>query len=129
MYPVANLESYQKQANDLVAKINQLQQLQPQINPFVTTPPPPQIDYVKGIDGARSYLQNMPANGKKILMDQDEALFYIASKDANGVPAPIVIGKFELQMEQEPEAPVYVTKHDFDQFKEELKSWLKGDKA
>lgn len=124
MYP--NLESYQRQASDLLAKINQMQQIQA---PLTTPPPiPPQIDYVKGIEGAREFLRNMPANGKKILMDQDEALFYVVSKDANGTPAPIYFSRFELEKEQESKQPEYVTKEDLNRAVSELKQMLKGDK-
>ena len=123
MYPVNTLDNYQKQANDLLAKIGQLQQFQPQIPAPVSIP---QIDYVKGKDGAVEYLRNMPAGGRKILMDQDEAKFYVVSKDANGNPAPIAFASFVLETEQEPKAPEYVTKADFEEFKKDLKQMLQG---
>ena len=127
MYP-SSLETYQKQANDLLAKIGQLQQYQPHIPAPV---PVPQIDYVNGMDGAVEYLRNMPAGGKKILMDQNEAKFYVLSKDANGTPAPIAFANFVLETEQKPETPDYVTKADFDDFRADLMEMLarRGDGA
>lgn len=122
MYPGQNtFDNYQKQANDLLAKIGQLQQYQPHMPAPVAVP---QIDYVNGMDGAKEYLRNMPAGGKKILMDQDEPKFFVVSKDANGTPAPIAFARFVLETEQEPEAPDYVTKQDFEAFKKELKQML-----
>lgn len=117
---------YNQQANDIAAKINQLQQMQFPMQMPSPPPIPPQIDYVKGIEGAREFLRNMPASGKKILMDQDDAIFYVVSKDANGTPAPIMFSRFELQTEQEPEQPMYVTKSDFDKAIDEIKKMLKG---
>ena len=125
MYQLNNFDSYQRQANDLVAKFNQLQQLQ---QPFALPQPVPQIDYVNGFDGAREYLKGMPANGKKILMDQDQAIFYVVSKDANGIAAPIVYSTFELQAEPKNE-PDYVTKQDLEKLKEELKELVSGGKS
>ena len=131
MYPPNNFETYQKQANDLAAQINQLQKLQQTSYPGSLTPfvpsPPPHIDYVQGIDGAKEYLKNMPANGQAVLMDKDEAKFYVVSKDANGNAAPVAFAHFTLETEQTPEVPEYVTKRDFETFKAELKTMLKGE--
>jgi len=127
MYPPNNFESYQKQANDLAAKWQQLQQMQ---NSLTTQPvpplmPPPHIDYVQGLEGAKEYLKNMSANGNTILMDRDEAKFYVVSKDANGNPAPIAFARFELETEQQTPAPEYVTKQDFEALKAEILTALK----
>ena len=126
MFPVPNnLESYQRQANDLAAQIGKLQQYQPAL-----TPVPPQIDYVNGLEGAKTYLREMPANGQKVLMDRGDDKFFVVSKDANGVAAPVMIGHFTIEQEQ-PQEPAYATKADFEAFKTELKQLLaeKGDKA
>ena len=133
VYTQQNLESYQKQASDLAAKLGQLQQLQQQthLQPVSLPVIPPAIQYVRGMDGAREYLAKMPANGNAILMDRDEALFYVVSKDANGNPAPIAFAHFELETEQQKPSPEYVTKQDFDQLRSEILTVLKqkGDKA
>ena len=124
MYPQPNLESYQRQANDLLAKIGQLQQYQQQFPAQQIPVVPPHIDYVKGLDGAKAFLSKMPANGSTILMDHDEAMFYVVSKDANGDAAPIAFAHFTLETEKPPEKPEYVTKKDFDLFRDELKTML-----
>ena len=126
MYPVPNLDSYQRQANDLAAKIEQMQKFQ--LPPVLPTAPviPPHIEYVRGMDGAREYLNKMPANGNAVIMDQDEAMFYVVSKDANGTPAPIMFARFTLETEQTPKPPEYVTKDDLEQLKLELKQMLTG---
>ena len=131
MYPQPDLSQYQRQANDLAAKIANLQQLQ-NSQPLPTpayAPAPEQIHYVKGQDGAKEYLNKMAANSNAVLMDYDEAKFYVVSKDANGNPSPVSFANFQLEYEQAPEAPAYVTKQDLDQFKEELKALIeKGER-
>ena len=133
MYSPVNFETYQKQANDLAAQINQLQKLQQTGYPGSLTPfqpqIPPHIDYVQGMDGAKEYLKNMPANGQAVLMDKDDAVFYVVSKDANSNAAPIAFARFTLETEQAPEMPEHVTKRDFETFKAELKTMLKGEQA
>ena len=124
MYPGVNtsLDNYQKQASDLLAKIGQMQQYPPMPAPVMI----PQIDYVNGIDGAKEYLKNMPAGGKKVLMDREEAKFYVVSKDANGIADPVAFASFVLETEQIQGAPDYVTKQDLEAFKDELRQMLKG---
>ena len=127
MYPPQNLEAYQRQANDLVTKIGQLQQLQQTTAPQLQLPViPPQIQYVRGMEGAREYLNKMPANGNAVLMDHDQALFYVVSKDANGNPAPIAFANFELKTEELPKDPEYVTKQDFEALRAEIMAALNG---
>ena len=128
MYQPLNLDQYQRQANDLVAKIGQLQQFQqmPQL-PVVV----PRIDYVHGLDGAKEFLNKMPAGGKAVLMDEDEAKFYVVSKDANGTPAQIAFANFALEFEEKNQAPMFATKQDFEDFKAEMIELLtrRGDGA
>ena len=57
-------------------------------------------------------------------MDEDEAKFYVVSKDANGTPAQIAFAYFSLEFEERPKEPSYVTKQDFDDFKTELLDML-----
>lgn len=125
MYPVPNLDAYQKQATDLASKISQLSsQYMPTLYP---APPAPSIQYVDGIEGAKSFQRDMPANGKAVLMDSNENTFFVVSKDANGISAPVMIGRFTLEQEQPKEAS-YVTKDDFEAFKSELRQMLqKGE--
>lgn len=129
---VPNVEPYQRQAHELVDRINQLQQygglLQQPYSPPVIAP---HIDYVHGMGGAEEFLRNMPAGGKAVLMDEDEAKFYVVSKDANGTPARIAFAHFTLEFEEEPKTPMFVTKQDFDDFRTEMLEILsrKGDGA
>jgi len=131
MYTPTNLESYQRQANDLVSKIGQLQQLQ-QSAPMPVMPTPPlHIDYVQGIEGAREFQSKMAPSSSAVIMDKDDAVFYVVSKDANGSSAPIAFAHFELQTETAPATPEYITKKDFDDFRVELMEMLsrRGDGA
>jgi len=131
MYP-SNLEAYQRQANDLVSKIGQLQQLQQgsQLPPAML-PPPLHIDYVQGIEGAREFQAKMAPSSSAVIMDKDDAVFYVVSKDANGSPAPIAFAHFELQTDAVSATPQYITKQDFDDFRAELMEMLsrRGDGA
>lgn len=131
MYPPMNLENYQRQANDLVSKIGQLQQLQQSASVPVMPAPPLHIDYVQGIEGAREFQAKMAPSSSAVIMDKDDAVFYVVSKDANGSPAPIAFAHFELQTESAPVTPQYLTKQDFDDFRAELMEMLarRGDGA
>ena len=120
MYYPTTTEAIQKQAHEIIDKINRMPQygqLMPSYTPPVITP---HIDYVHGIDGAKRFLENMPAGGKAVLMDEDEAKFYVVSKDANGTPAQIAFANFTLEFEEKQIEPMFVTKQDFDDFKTEL---------
>ena len=131
MYYPTNLNSYQKQASDLAEKIGQLQQMQ-QSAPLPTMPAPPlHIDYVQGIEGAREFQSKMAPSSSAVIMDKDDAVFYVVSKDANGSPAPIAFAHFELQTDTIPATPQYITKQDFDDFRTELMEMLarRGDGA
>ena len=128
---IPDIEPYQRQAHDLVDRINRLQNYGQLMSPY--TPPviAPHIDYVHGIDGAKRFLENMPAGGKAVLMDEDEAKFYVVSKDANGTPAQIAFANFTLEFEEKQKEPMLVTKQDFDDFRTELMEMLarRGDGA
>ena len=129
MYPVPDLQSYQRQANDLVSKIGQLQQMQNAAMP-VMPQTPMHIDYVQGIDGAREFQSKMAPSSSAVVMDKDEAVFYVVSKDANGNSAPIAFAHFELQTESKAE-PQFITKQDLEDLRVELMEMLarRGDGA
>jgi len=122
--PINNIEPYQRQAHELVDKINRLQQYQTIVPSYSQPVIAPHIDYVHGLDGARAFLNNMPAGGKAVLMDEDEAKFYVVSKDANGTPAQIAFAHFSLEFEEQPKEPSYVTKQDFDDLRAEILDML-----
>lgn len=74
------------------------------------------IKYVNGKSGAQAY--QMFPNKKAILMDANEARFYIKQTDANG---QATITSFDFK-ETEAEKPVeYVTKAEFEAYKAKMK--------
>ena len=80
-----------------------------------------QVQYVEGIAGAKLYQDNLPSNSSEIIMDKDENIFYMVSKDANGTPSRhITRCRFEIKEIQE-EEPAFLTRKDFDDFKEEIR--------
>lgn len=89
---------------------------------------PSQIKYVDGINGAKELQSKMLPNSSEIVMDKNEDLFYVLSKDANGdVPKLMQMGRFTLESEESNE-PVYVTKKDFDAFEQKIISLLEDKK-
>ena len=117
------LQQVQSQlANLQSAPLNTMQMPYPQ---YLQQPAqePEQIKTVTGLEGAKTYLQNMPANSSAVLMDNNENVFYSVKKDTNGMAFPIAIGRFTLETEQD-QPSAYVTKKDFEEFKAELKSLL-----
>ena len=81
------------------------------------------IPFVEGLAGARAYLKNLPANSSAAVFDKDDAAFYTLSVDANGIPAPIKIGRFTLEEAPDPESDI-ITKQDFDAFRQEIREAL-----
>jgi len=66
----------------------------------------------------------MPLNSSEIIMDKNENIFYYVSKDANGTPSrAIPIGRFAIEESPE-EEPTFLTRKDFDDFKEEIRQML-----
>lgn len=123
MYPNPN-DMFQQQLNNLAKSYSQLSPMLPQ--PMTQ---PEQVKSVSGIAGAREYLKNMVSNSSQVLMDDAQNVFYLVRRDANGTPSPITIGKFNIEQEPAEESP-YVTRQDFESFKDELRQLLqpKGDK-
>ena len=119
------LQQVQNQLATMQATPYQQNQMQVPYPNYLQQPvaEPEQIKTVTGLDGAKAYLQKMPANSSAVLMDNNENVFYSVKKDTNGMAFPIAIGRFTLETEQE-QTSSYVTKKDFDDFKAELKSLL-----
>ena len=136
-----NLDSLSQQLSDIQRQYQQLSNLQGQTQLFpnqpVQTPPPiqapqqpiqpRQIQYVDGIAGARLYQSGLTSNSSEIIMDKNEDIFYKVSKDANGIPTKkIPVGRFTIVEEPvEEEEPVFLTRKDFDDFKEEIRQLFK----
>ena len=87
--------------------------------------PAHQIQYVEGIAGARLYQDNMQPNSSEIIVDKDEDVFYKVLKDANGIPSKKIIRCSFQILEEVTDEPDYLTRKDFDEFKEEIKQLLK----
>ena len=104
----------------------QLQQLQNVLGKPPALPvanPPQAISFVDGLSGAREYLKKLPANSSAAVFDSAEAVFYTLSTDANGIAAPIKIGRFTLEDAPE-DGGSSITKSDFDAFKAEIREFL-----
>lgn len=130
---MADLNSLQRQLQDLYRQSTSLQQSQPPFqsqtqfipNQIQIPVPPTQIHYVDGFAGAKLYQDEMQPNSSEIIMDKNENIFYAVSKDANGTPSrTIPIGRNFVIEESKAEEPTFLTRQDFDQFKEEVKQLL-----
>ena len=132
-YNSNNFNALQQQIQDLSRQYQQLagtsQQIQPVFQqPIIPQPqpvsipvPPRQVQYVEGISGARLYQDGMQPNSSEIIMDKDDNIFYQVSKDANGTPSKRIIRcRFTIEEDLE-EEPTFLTRKDFDDFKEEIR--------
>ena len=129
MLPVPNLESYNQQVGSIQAQLAKLQQPQ-----LMQMPSPPaqqiqrQIQYVDGINGAKEYQSRMPPNSSDVIMDKNDDIFYVVSKDANGVsPKRMPFSRFNIEFEDDGE-PEYVTKKDFETFESKILEILSANK-
>ena len=135
---VRNLNSLQQQVQNLIQQTQaqnqqygqpQFQQPTMPVNPIPATQIVPpiqsrQVQYVDGLQGAKVYQDGMPSNSSEVIMDKNENIFYYVSKDANGFPSrSIPIGHFTLE-EAQTDEPTFLTRKDFDDFKEEMKQLL-----
>ena len=75
-----------------------------------------QLIRVTGLDGAKAY--QMRPNSAVALFDGAEDLFYLKSTDGAGFPT-IRVFRFE-EVTATPAAPEYITKAEFEKFKEEF---------
>ena len=103
----------------------QPQYQQPQQSGFV---------WVQGEAGAKSYL--VAPNTSVLLMDSEEQKFYIKTTDQSGVPMPLRVFTYTEASNSAQNAPktaeavnstTYVTKREFDAFKEQIEGILKWE--
>ena len=113
------LSSIQTQMQQLQNILSQKPQI-PSVQQTVPQMTAQSISFVDGINGAREYLKRLPANSSAAVFDNAEAIFYTLSTDANGIAAPIKMGKFVLEDVPEPGSD-NITKQDFDAFKAEIR--------
>ena len=109
---------YNKQMNAIQQQIANLKPVQP----FIPAPVH-KIMPVDGISGAEAILKEMPAGSSEIVAHRNEDIIYILARDENNVPTPIQVAKIQF-IEAQEDPTGYVTKKDFDAFKDELKSML-----
>lgn len=78
---------------------------------------------VTGINGAKTYAQNMPPNSKDIVFDDSEDIFYFISTDAGGFPT---IKDFVFvpknHEESVPQPDNYATKTDLEKIQSSIDS-------
>ena len=122
-----NFDNYNQQVASIQGQLAALQQKQyptvPQ-NPFPQQfqpePPPQQLKYVDGPDGAKEFQSKLAYNSSDVVFDKNDDIFYFVYKDANGMsPKLLTIGRYTLEQESEPES-MYVTKQDLEEFKADL---------
>lgn len=121
------IQNLQQQYQSLLGNQSpSFQNFQPQTVPPVPIQvpvpvPSKQVQYVEGMPGAKLYQDNLPSNSSELIMDKDENIFYLVSKDANGTPSKhITRCRFEVEDYQE-EEPMFLTRKDFDEFKQEIR--------
>lgn len=124
-----NTETYNQQIAGIQSQLAQMQRAFPQANP-VQFSPIHTILPVDNIAGAEAILKEMPAGSSDIVAHSTEDIIYILARNKDGVPLPIKTAKIEfIEPQQDPSG--YVTRADFDAFKDELKAILtrKGEQA
>lgn len=86
------------------------------------------ITWVQGETGAKSYL--VGAGQSALLMDSEQSRFYIKSTDASGMPLPLRVFEYSEvttrneAAEPKTVAPEYVSRSEFDAFKENVSKIL-----
>jgi len=80
-----------------------------------------QIQYVNGIESARAY--QLPPNASVLLMDSNIARFYVKQTDASGFST---IKAYDFKEVEDKPQSEYITREEFESFKEALKPKKKG---
>lgn len=75
------------------------------------------------------YQESMQSNSSEIIVDKDEDIFYKVSKDANGIPSKKIVRCSFSIIDEQADEPTYLTRKDFDDFKEEIRQLLKPQKT
>lgn len=95
----------------------QLQNMQAQLAQMQQPQQACQIQYVKGLNGAKSFV--MPPTSSAILMDSDMPVFYAKFVDANGVEQ-IKEFEFKEKTATSQTTDTYALKSDFDKLSERV---------
>jgi len=109
--------------------------------PYAAAPQQPQpqpqgsnLNWVQGEAGAKSFL--VAPNTTVLLMDSEESKFYLKGADESGMPKPLRIFEYtEItnRHKEEPrqsfaQASDYVTKKEFEEFKEAMLNRQRGER-
>ncbi len=122
MYPNQTYDSFQQQLNDLQKSYSSLGK---QTLPFQQKH---EILRVSGIDAAKTWAkENLAPGESKDLFDENEDVFYVVSKNPDGIVQPLILGRFTL--EAEPPKPEYATKQDFAKLEAMLQKLLDKEKT
>ena len=87
-----------------------------------------QYDLVTGLDGAKSFMSKMLAGTRHIVWDNEQPVFYVLQKDANGAPQRIKICTFTVELEPTMEEK-YVSREDFNALVSKLDQLLQSKDA
>lgn len=133
-----NFNVLQQQLQNLNRQYQELGSTIPQVPPALQQPVPQpvvqqpisapipvrQIQYVDGLQGAFIYQNSLTPNSSEIIMDKNDNVFYVVSKDANGTPSrQIPRARFDVE-ELQQEEPIALTRKDLDNFKEEIRQMI-----
>ena len=120
-------DSYTQTLQDQIGQLSKLLGAQPAIAAPEVQPTQMsganRFDCVDGVDGARAFLQKMPASSKHIVWDSQKDVFYGLEKDANGNAARLKICPYQVTFEPTMEEK-YVTREDFNLLVTKLDSLL-----
>lgn len=89
------------------------------------------ILWVQGEQAAKAY--PIGAGQSVLLMDSEDSLMYIKSTDQSGMPQPLRVFEYKERTGAKNEAPIatsksadYVTRDEFEEFREDVKRSIKG---
>lgn len=111
--PYGQQTYYNSPYNNVQNNQQNFQQQQPQVqSPQPTMQMQSNIEYVNGIEGAKAFI--LPPNTQKLLLDSDNAFFYIKTTDMQGKPTVKRFKYIDVEAEQQAqmqkqEQPLYVT--------------------
>jgi len=120
------MDAYTQTLQDQIGQLSKLLGAQPaaQQTPLQPTAQAAnQYDLVTGLDGAKAYMSKMLSGSRHIVWDNEQPVFYVLQKDANGNPQRVQICHFTVEMEPTMEEK-YVTRDDFNSLVSKLDKLL-----
>ena len=100
--------------------MNYLEQYQQMYNPYLRTQPQNGINWVQGIEAAKSFM--VAPNKSVLLMDSESQSFYIKTTDASGMPLPLRVFDYTERTQTAPQSTQthfneqgdYITREEFE---------------